>query len=333
MALSDTSKINIALKKVKGKAQTSNTKELSNESIGSNVIVAASTVFGHAIPTAVSSAYYAILGTTVERVRLTATAIDGTKDGDGRYQAFELKLPSNYQAASSNTKAGTAPFLNNQVLNTTSGSLQIIPSSFGAAYTATAYHTSSAETQIAALDDRDWVLDYYNGVFFQQDPPTDSDENPVYVDAFIYIGDYVGSMLSSSATAGGPTNSVQFKNASNKLTGSSTLMYVSDVLKIDGSLSLNYRTTATMVTASANDYFLGVDSTSAGFDVRLQNAASLSQGQILVIKDEGGYAHTHSVTVRAHGSQTIDGQNKVILQSSYAAIQLYCNGTDKYYIF
>ena len=32
MGLSDTSKINIALKNVKGKAQTSNTKEVSNES-------------------------------------------------------------------------------------------------------------------------------------------------------------------------------------------------------------------------------------------------------------------------------------------------------------
>ena len=203
MALSDTSKINIALKKVKGKAQTSNTKEVSNESIGSNISIAASTIFGTAIPTPVSSAYYAILGGAAEKVRLTVRPIDGTKDGNGRYQAFALQLPADYEASSSNNRAGTGIYVDSQILTASNGELQVLPPTFGSSYTALAYHTASGETQIAALDDRDWVLDYYNGVLFQQDPPSDTDENPVYVDAFIYIGEYVQTRLTGGAGGGG----------------------------------------------------------------------------------------------------------------------------------
>ena len=51
------------------------------------------------------------------------------------------------------------------------------------------------------MDARDWNLDYFNGIIFQQDPPGTGfhEQNPTYVDAFIYIGDYVGSMLGSSS--------------------------------------------------------------------------------------------------------------------------------------
>ena len=106
-ALTDDSKINLSFKKVLGKAQTSNTKEISNESIGSNISIGASTIFGYEPPTPVSSSYYTILGGKVEKVRLTATPIDGTKNASGLYQAFALSLPANYQARSSNPKKGT----------------------------------------------------------------------------------------------------------------------------------------------------------------------------------------------------------------------------------
>ncbi len=214
-ALSDDSKLNLSFKKVLGKAQTSNTKEVSNEGIGSNISMGASTVFGYAPPTPVSSSYYTILGGVAEMVSLVATPIDGTKDGNGRYQAFALSLPTDYQASSSNPNKGSGFYVNGQVLNETTGTLQLIPPSFGANYTALVYHTSSGPTQIPALDARDWVLDYFNGIYFQQDPPADSDENPAYVDAFIYIGDYALTRLSGSGGApGGSTTQVQFNNSS-----------------------------------------------------------------------------------------------------------------------
>ena len=39
------------------------------------------------------------------------------------------------------------------------------------------------------LDSRDWSLDYFNGIFFQQDPGGTGDDatNPRYVDAYLFI--------------------------------------------------------------------------------------------------------------------------------------------------
>jgi len=91
-ALTDTSKLLISFKKVLGKAQTSNSKGVSNEGIGSNITMGASTVFGYAPPTPVSSSYYTIMGGVAEKVYLMATPIAGTKDDNGRYQAFALIL-------------------------------------------------------------------------------------------------------------------------------------------------------------------------------------------------------------------------------------------------
>ena len=357
MALSDTSKINIALKKVQGKAQTSNTKEVSNESIGSNISIAATTVFGDTLPTAASSSFYTILGGVAEMIRFVAVPIDGTKDGSGLYQAFALQLPSDYQANSSNSRAGSGVYLNNQVLTGSNGTLQIIPPTFGASYTALTYHTSSGTTQIAALDDRDWVLDYYNGVFFQQDPPADTDENPVYVDAFLYIGDYVGARLTGSAGGGaGIFTVIDGSNASvtsslniggttaplHKLVVSGTLSSSVNVsasafygtgMVLGGGMSLNRTAVTTHMTASQADYYLGVDSSSTAITVHLPNAATLAIGQTYVIKDETGNASTNNITISASGVQTIDGQNSIVLTSPYTAISLYCNGTNKFFIY
>ena len=91
--------------------------------------------------------------------------------------------------------------------------------------------------------------------------------------------------------------------------------------------------TNTPYTASATDYYIGLDTSAAQIAVRLPDAASLSDGQTYIFKDEGGNAQTNNITVLASGSQTIDGQNSIVLESPYASVQVYCNGADKYYIF
>ncbi|MHA2303607.1 MAG: hypothetical protein ACXACD_21925 [Candidatus Thorarchaeota archaeon] len=58
MALEDSAKINLALKKIQGKAQTSNQKDVYNESLGSNVSIGADTIFGESIPAYASSSFY-----------------------------------------------------------------------------------------------------------------------------------------------------------------------------------------------------------------------------------------------------------------------------------
>ena len=192
----------LSLKKLSGKAHTSNLKGLSNEALPSGLTVAAGSVFGQAIPASPdSSSLYAITSAVVEHVRLTATFINGSDTTAGQH-GFELSLPDDYVANSSNPKKGTGVFTNGSVVNASQGGLQLVPPSFGNNYEAKLYHTaSSTQTRIPLLDARDWNLDYFNGIIFQQDPPGTGfhEQNPTYVDAFIYIGDYVGSMLGSSS--------------------------------------------------------------------------------------------------------------------------------------
>ena len=125
----------ISLKKLAGKAQTSNDKDLANEALPSGVTLASNTIFGQAISTSPSSAaLYTITG-QVEYIRFPSTFIAGSDTSSGRH-GFELKLPADYEANSTNTKAGTYPYINNQVINITSGSLQLVPPSFAASYEA-----------------------------------------------------------------------------------------------------------------------------------------------------------------------------------------------------
>ncbi len=209
MALSDTSKINISIKKLSGKAQTSNDKDLANEGLPTGLTLSSETVFGDVVPTNPSkSSLYSITGDTVEYLRLSASFIPGTDTSSGRH-AFSLKLPDDYETQSSNSKKGVYPFLNGQTVYITSGSLQLVPTSFSTNYEAVPYHTaSSTQTQIPVLDARDWNLDYFNGIFFQQDPPAtgDSTQNPRYVDAFLYIGSSVKDKISSAAAGGADIN-------------------------------------------------------------------------------------------------------------------------------
>lgn len=275
MALDDSAKINLALKKIQGKAQTSNQKDVFNESLGSNVSIGATTIFGKSIPTPASSSYFTIISDTVEMLRFEVLPIAGTKDDAGLFQGFELKLPSDYEASSSNPKAGSGNFTNGKVLNTTNGGLQIVPPSFGNGYTVKAYHTSSGAgvtTEITPLDARDWVLDYFNGIIFQQDPPSDTDENPVFVDGFLYIEDFVDDLLTSgsgggSASAQGPTGALQFHTGSSGISGSANLtfltasntLFVTGTLVVSGTIEANtfeiISTTVTEIDQSGSTAF------------------------------------------------------------------------------
>jgi len=200
MAYNSTTERNVSLKKLSGKAQTSNDKGLANEGLPSGITLASNTIFGRSVTTSPNDTnLYTITG-NVEYVRFSATFIAGTDTSDGRH-GFELKLPSDYESNSSNPLAGTYPFKNSQTINITSGSLQLVPPSFSNSYEAKPYYggsgTKNSGTQIPILDARDWFLDYFNGILFQQDPPGTGDhaENPDFVEAFLYIGDMLSSVM------------------------------------------------------------------------------------------------------------------------------------------
>jgi hypothetical protein len=229
MALSDTSKTLISIKKLVGKAHTANSKDVANEASPTGITMASNTIFGQAIPTTsnqTNDALYAILtgsGITgngqVEYLRLPATFIDGT-DVDSKQHGFELKLPADYESNSKNPLAGTYPFKNNQSISITSGSLQLVPPSFAAGYEAKPFFggntTKDNGTQIPVLDARDWSLDYFNGILFQQDPPGDDDhsDNPDHVQAYLYIGQFTDAVIDAAGggSPGGSNTQIQFND-------------------------------------------------------------------------------------------------------------------------
>ena len=155
----------------------------------------------------------------------------------------------------------------------------------------------------------------------------------VNISASYFYGD--GSRLSGISTASGrgPVSSIQIHTGSGGLSGSESLVFSSNVLQIGGGLRLRRRTVTSTITASVGDYFIGTNSTGGAFEIRLLAASDLSDGQVMVFKDESGTSDTNNVTILASGSQTIDGQNSVVLESPNASVQLYCDGISKYFIF
>jgi hypothetical protein len=192
MALSSSSKENISLKKLVGKAHTSNNLEAFNESKSTGITISSQAVISETIPSSPSNTnLYDITSNVVEYVRLVVTPLNESIV-DGKYHAFKLSLPSDYETSSSSTKAGTSIFLNSQDIHLTNGSLQVVPPSFYDAYEAKVYYggdgTKGSGTRIPLLDNRSWYLDYFNGILFQETPPDNSNENPAFVEAYIYIG-------------------------------------------------------------------------------------------------------------------------------------------------
>ncbi len=341
MSYSSTTERNIALKKLLGKAQTSNDKGLPNEAISSGISLKHSTIFGEAVPTgSISTSLYSITSTTVEKVRMVATFIEGSDTSDGRH-AFALSLPSDYQVSSSNPSRGTGSYVNSRKIHESNGTLQLVPNAFASAYEAVPYYGASGSlTQIPVLDVRDWNMDYFNGILFQQDPPGTGDHanNPTFVDVYLYIGDYLDTVVSSSSggavssVANGVDNRVATFSGASTLNGEANLTFDGSKIAINSGVVFKRTTVTSTMTASASDYILAV-SASSNIIVQLPDASGLASGQAYIIKDEGGNAGSSPIQVKASSSQTIDGETSVTLESPYAAINVYTNGTDKFFIY
>ena len=69
--------------------------------------------------------------------------------------------------------------------------------------------------------------------------------------------------------------------------------------------------------------------------IQLRDASDITAGTArgFLIKDESGLAHINKITILASGSQTIDGASSIVLESPYAAVNIYSNGVDKYFIY
>ena len=203
--LTSDTKIAISLKKLQGKAHTKTENELYNEGLPSGITMDSSTVFGVKPPSNPNTSIGSITGNAVEKVRLICTFIPGSDTANGRH-GFKLSLPSDYETTSTNPNRGNAPFTNSAEVVASNGALQLVPPSYDYRYEAVPYYGSVGSlTSIPLADPRDWNLDYFNGVLFQQDPPGTGNhaQNPTFVDAYIYIGRYLDTIVDTHTHSGG----------------------------------------------------------------------------------------------------------------------------------
>jgi len=370
MAKTNVTSTNFAAKKLLGKTQVRPSLTDAEEAYPSNVSVPGAGVFAEAIPREPGRELYTMYSAsaggpiTVERVYFDCVAIsDSLYDGDAAAadggdesqsqgnHAYYLKLPSTYETTSSNPTKGTGSFVNDKRLYLSRGGLQLIPpfttdaglpGSSGNNYYYVELFTgdpTNPSNKISSTSPIDWQFDYYSGIVFIQD--YDASKIPVTASAYLYVGKYLDEKLTNLTAEVGANISVEDEgverttNVTNfNFVGASVVASNSGT---DVTVTLSdavYSRTAvtTTMTASITDKVLGV-SASANLDIRLPAASGFSDGQYFTIKDEAGNANSNNITVRTTGGDTIDGQAAIILESPYGAINLYTNGSNKFFIY
>ena len=215
----------ITLKKALGLTHTATAKALpANETIGTTAQLGTNIIFGEAIPAApISTSLYDQTNGVVEYVRLELEEIVGTNG-----QGYAIKLPAGYEASSTNTDKGNGTFDNSTNLYETLGAIQIVPPGlFGISYSPTLYDSDGTATKgsgdvIFALDARDWIIDYYSGIYFQESA-TNTTGVPAYLEAWIYIGQFANQVITSAVGGAGifkQTGSFQATTNDIQITGS-----------------------------------------------------------------------------------------------------------------
>jgi len=121
-------------------------------------------------------------------------------------------------------------------------------------------------------------------------------------------------------------NRITTAGGDGSINGEANLTFDGNTLVISAGLVLKRRSVTSTTTASATDYYLAIR-------VRLPDASTLTEGQTFVLKDELGTSQAHNVAISASGDQTIDGNNFILLNSPFAAIHLYTNGSNGYFIY
>ena len=88
----------------------------------------------------------------------------------------------------------------------------------------------------------------------------------------------------------------------------------------------------TPYTVVAGVNLVGVDSTGGDVTVVLPAAADFDEGQEIVVKDEGGDATAHNITVDGNADETIDGAATAVIAADDGYVRLYSNGVDGWFL-
>lgn len=142
----------------------------------------------------------------------------------------------------------------------------------------------------------------------------------------------------SAATGQGPEGSLQFKSGSGgDISGSSNLIFDHTVpkLTVNSGFVVNRTSISNDISITAAQHIIGVDTSvvTGAVTLLLPDASTLSNGQMYIVKDEGGEAELYNIIISCSVGQTIDGTTSVTIESPYAAVNIYCNGNDKYFVY
>jgi hypothetical protein len=366
MAKTNVTFTNFAAKKLLGKTQVRPSLSDAEEAFPSNVSVPGAGVFAEAIPREPGTDFFTLYSAsagapaTVEKVYFDCVAIsDSLYDADASsadggdesqsqgHHAYYLKLPSNYQTTSSNPNKGTGNFVNDKRLYLSRGGLQLVPpfatdaglpGSSGNNYYFIELYTgdpTNPSNKISSTDAIDWQFDYYSGIVFIQD--FDAAKVPVTASAYLYVGRYLDEKLD------GVGSTIVKDEGSNITTAVSSFDFVGSGVTATNSSNnvtvtipggVNYSRTAvtSTITASTSAQIMGVSASSA-LEIRLPAASGYTAGQFFTIKDEAGNANTNNITILATGAETIDGRSSIVLESPFSAVNIYCDGSSKFFIY
>ena len=143
---------------------------------------------------------------------------------------------------------------------------------------------------------------------------------------------------SGSSALGNSNDDTHHFTGSVSVFSSSVDLFAVDVenksTKIKTGLILNRTTITSNYSVLVSDYYVGIDTATptAAITASLPAAESLQSGQTFVFKDEGGSAHQYNILIKPSGSQKIDNQNQLVLESPHASLTIYTDGASKFFI-
>ena len=181
MAFINSTKSNIAYKRVLGKIHTSNEREAFNEPMASKFLIAAQDVWAEAVPETPVPGGTSIVSDLLD---LELVPVSGT-DNTGIFSAYMLKLGSTVPSSLVGKK--------NRITGTTFAAYdrvgQIIPIDMGPNYQPLPYEGSTA---VYAMDASDWYIDNFAGILTQEtDNPSFMRDYTVAsskLQCYVYIG-------------------------------------------------------------------------------------------------------------------------------------------------
>ena len=329
MALAQGTQLQIAFKRALGKVYTNPDVGVNPEPYSTTAQLSTTTVFAEPIlatlsATSVDSNLYIQQAseTSVRLVRFqlsdinfsnfeanadsetTGTTIDTTADPNfpdaynttAYKHAKALRLSGSFNESINTTgvyrvtdiNAQTAPFTSSYHVTGSSGRLQLVPPLFGSNYAATVRNSNGDVIDPSSIN---WVLDYYTGILFVQDDPTDlfgagslngvsnaATFTPAFVDAYVYLGKFADEAIAEGGTGGGTGTAVGWSKTGTVLFTSESYSQV----QITGSLLVSGSNINLNVLGPITGSFISASSGFVGDGSQLTGIRKISNGSTAI---------------------------------------------------